>query len=525
MSEKLPISVTMLVKNSEKYLPSVLQALSDFDEIVLLDNGSTDRTLEIAKEFSNTSIYHHPFIGFGPMKNLAADCARNDWIINIDSDEVFPDELIAELKTLTLDDHHNVYAMLRLNHYRGKLIKSCGWYPDWVERLYNKRAVHFNNKQVHESLELNEQIDLIKLNSPFRHYSFDSATSLINKMQQYTSLFAEQNKYKKRASVPSAVSHGISAFLKNYLLKKGILEGASGLTISAANAMGSYYKYIKLYEANRSLTCSLIITTYNRPDALAAVLESVLHQTELPNEVIIADDGSGIETQQVVEYYQANFPVPLKHCWQEDAGFRLAESRNRALAQTTSEYVVMIDGDMIMHPKFIADHKINAELGVFIQGGRIILPEAKTDEILSQPSQYPRIRWYQKGIEKRFEKRFSTCHIPCLTRLLRKKKSSQHKGIRGCNMAFFLKDAIQVNGFNNEFIGWGREDSEFVERLYNAGVKRADIRFSAIAYHLWHDEAQRDALPHNDFLLTEAQQNQLHWCENGLHKFIQKREG
>ncbi|MBE2897990.1 glycosyltransferase [Pasteurellaceae bacterium 20609_3] len=516
MTDKLPISVTMLVKNSEKYLREVLTALAPFDEVLLLDNGSSDNTLAIAREFDNVRIEHSPFIGFGPLKNRASELAKHDWILNIDSDEVLPAPLIAELAALDLSNPATVYAILRLNHYRGRVIKTCGWYPDYVKRLYNRTLVKFNDNQVHESLVLSAQVQTVRLKNSFDHYSFASSDDLIQKMQQYTALFAQQQKHKKHASLASAISHGLAAFFKNYVLKKGFLSGRDGFVISSANAMGAYYKYIKLAEANENLTVSLIITTYNRPDALLAVLNSVLQQTVMPCEVIIADDGSDARTRDAIAQIQPHFSIPLIHSWQPDEGFKLAQSRNLALAKAKSDYVVVIDGDMILSRAFVADHIALAQKGVFVQGSRVVLPEAKTQAILQNPMHYPNLKWYHKGIESRFEKRFTSIHLPWLSRLLFKPKSGQFKGIRGCNMAFFRDDALAINGFNNDFVGWGREDSEFVARLYNNGIKRRNVRFAAIAYHLWHHEAERDALPANDQLLKRAMQEGITYCDNGV---------
>ncbi|MGY4674685.1 glycosyltransferase family 2 protein [Ursidibacter arcticus] len=513
---KLPISVTMLVKNAEKYLAQSLQSLSDFAEIVVLDNGSTDNSLAIASQFDNVKIHHHSFIGFGPMKNLAASFASYDWIINVDSDEIFSAELVEEIRQIDLSQINKVYAILRINHYRGKPIKTCGWYPDYVKRMYHRTVVKFNDKQVHESLVIEKDIETIRLKQHFLHYSFDGAEGLINKMQQYTSLFAKQQQFRKRSSIFSAVSHGISAFFKNYILKKGILSGADGFVISFANASGSYYKYVKLNEANQKLTTSLIITTYNRPDALEAVLYSVLHQRVMPNEVIVADDGSREDTRAVINRLQQAFPIPLKHAWQEDDGFRLAQSRNRALAMADSDYIVIIDGDMVLHPEFIADHKKAAKKGLFVQGGRVVLTEEKTAKLLQNPTAYRPLKWYEKGLEKRIEKRLSALHLPLVSSLfLRKEKQNLH-AVRGCNMAFFKEDAVAINGFNNDFVGWGREDSEFVVRFFNNDGKRANLKFAAIAYHLWHHEAARASLPENDRLLNHAIGEKQKWCENGL---------
>lgn len=523
MNAKLPISVTMLVKNSAKYLEKVLASLAQFDEIILLDNGSTDNTLEIAQKFNNVVIKHSPFIGFGPLKNLAAEYATHDWILNIDSDEVLPAALIDELATVDLNKTEYVYSLSRLNHYRGRVIKTCGWYPNYVPRLYHRHYVRFNQKLVHEALEIPDNVTLVRLQQPFLHYSFDGAADLIQKMQQYSTLFAEQQVGRKRASIWSAITHSISSFVKHYLLKKGFVDGQDGFVISCANAMGAYYKYVKLAEYNQRLRTSLIITTYNRPDALEAVLNSVLHQQHLPTEVLVADDGSTEDTKKVIERYQALFPMPLIHCWQTDEGFKLAESRNRALAKATGDYIIVVDGDMILHPLFVADHIRYAKRHVFVQGSRVSLPQAKTAEILHHPEHYPTIKWYQPGIETRFEKRFSACHLYWLNAVLHKEKTDYFKGIRGCNMAFFREDALKVNGFNNDFVGWGREDSEFVARFYNAGMKRRDIRFAAIAYHLWHKEEARDALPQNDQLLAHAIDNKIMYCENGVDRFLSEK--
>ena len=515
--QKIPVSVTMLVKNAEKYLQQVLTALTDFDEIILLDNGSTDRTLAIAEQFANVNIHFHEFNGFGPMKNLAASFARNDWIINIDSDELFPQELIHEIRQLDFADVNKVYAILRINHYRGKPIKTCGWYPDYVKRLYNRTRVNFNDKQVHEGLEIPDDVKLVKLNNSFNHYSFESAVGLINKMQQYTTLFAEQQKFRKRASIGAAIGHGASAFVKNYVLKRGFMSGADGFVISFANASGAYYKYVKLAEANQALTTSLIITTYNRPDALQLVLNSVLAQRVLPDEVIVADDGSRDDTKAVIDAFAARCPVPVKHAWQPDDGFRAAESRNRALSLATQDYIVLIDGDMMLHPEFIADHKRAAKKNALIQGGRVLLPEGKTAELLTAPERYRPLKWYEKGIETRFEKRFSAIHCPLLASvILKKEKRHYYKKVRSCNMSFFREDALAINGFNNDFVGWGREDSEFVARFFNNSGKIATIKFAAIAYHLWHNEAARASLPENDRLLENAMKNGVIRAEHGV---------
>ena len=309
--------------------------------------------------------------------------------------------------------------------------------------------------------------------------------------------------------------HGSVSFVKNYLLKRGFAYGANGLTISIANAQGSYYKYVKLYERNRNISVALIVTTYNRPDALELVLKSALAQTRLPDEIIVADDGSRQDTAEVVEFIRNHTDIPVKHSWRPDDGFRAAESRNRALAQAKSDYVILIDGDMILDPSFIADHLKLARKGRLIQGSRVILTQGRTQEILDS-GELPDLSVFSQGIEKRL----SALRCRSLSALIGRQSSRKHKGIKTCNMGFFRSDALAVNGFDNRFVGWGREDSEFVARLFHNGMKRHNLKFAGIAYHLWHHEAERDALPQNDALLKATLSEQKIRCEDGMDEFI-----
>ncbi len=258
---------------------------------------------------------------------------------------------------------------------------------------------------------------------------------------------------------------------------------------------------------------SLIITIYNRPDALKLVLKSVLKQHRLPHEIVVADDGSGEETTDVIREAAKNSPVPILHAWQDDDGFRAAMSRNRAAAMSSGEYIVMIDGDMVLHPLFIKDHMEAAEPGTFVQGSRVLLSEEATKEaiIKSQIS----FSIFSKSIKNR--KNALRC---TLLSSLFSRKSRSLKGIRTCNFALFRKDLLTVNGFDNRFVGWGREDSEFAARLLNSGMVRKDLRFAAIAYHLYHKESTREALKENDRRLERTIKERLVRCEDGIDRFM-----
>ncbi len=249
---KSKISVTILTKNSQPYLREVLKALHSFDEVVVCDTGSTDDTLDIAQQFSNVILYQKPFIGFGPTHNIASSLARHDWILSIDSDEVVTPQLAQEIQGLILT-RGCVYSLSRRNDYKGKWIKWCGWYPDRQIRLYNRRETQFTDAQVHESI-ISAHLKEVFLKSPLLHYSYANISDFLTKMQSYSSLFATQYQGCKSSSMSKAIVHGLFAFLKSYIWKRGFLGGSEGLEISIYNGNTAFYKYLKLAEANYQLS-------------------------------------------------------------------------------------------------------------------------------------------------------------------------------------------------------------------------------------------------------------------------------
>lgn len=245
------ISVTILTKNSEKYLNEVLSALSLFDEVLIFDNGSTDGTLAIAAQFANVVIHQGIFQGFGPTHNLASSLAKYDWILSIDSDEIVTPELAAEIKQTVLSTAC-AYSFPRHNYFNGKFIKWCGWYPDRQVRLYNRTTTAFSEAQVHEAVKT-AHLTKKQLNFPLKHYSYESITDFLTKMQSYSELFALQNQGKKSSSISKAILHGFFAFFKSYLLKRGFMGGYEGFVISTYNANTAFYKYLKLREVNKEM--------------------------------------------------------------------------------------------------------------------------------------------------------------------------------------------------------------------------------------------------------------------------------
>lgn len=247
----IPITVTILTKNSDKYLEEVLKPLSNFDEVLLYDNGSTDKTFAIAEQFPNVKIVKGTFEGFGLTHNKASAAAKNDWILSIDSDEIVTEEMIQAISNLKLDPD-TIYSFPRHNYFEGKWIRWCGWYPDRQYRLYNRTKTSFTNAEVHEAIIV-EGHRHIPLDAPLVHYSYADQNDFLAKMQSYSSLFAKQYAGKKKSSLPIAIGHGIGAFLKSYIIKWGFLGGAQGFMISVYNGNTAFYKYLKLREINDRL--------------------------------------------------------------------------------------------------------------------------------------------------------------------------------------------------------------------------------------------------------------------------------
>lgn len=240
------ISVCIIVKNAQKTIIECLEALKEFDEIILLDNESTDNTIELAKKFPNVKIFESPFIGFGPLKNLAISKAKNDWILNIDSDEILEEEALIAIKNLKLENHQ-IYAINRKNFYDNTWIKACGWYPDFVWRLFNKHHTIFNQNLVHESLMISKDTKKIKLDVHLRHYTASNMSQLIQKLDSYTTLATNKENLKK-SSMSKAFFRFLWTFFKNYCLRSGWRYGYKGFVISWLNANGSFFKYAKIYE-------------------------------------------------------------------------------------------------------------------------------------------------------------------------------------------------------------------------------------------------------------------------------------
>ena len=256
---------------------------------------------------------------------------------------------------------------------------------------------------------------------------------------------------------------------------------------------------------------TLVITTYERPDALAAVLQSVEAQGVRPDEVLVADDGSGPDTAAVIARFAQSAAFPLQHVRQEHEGFRLTRLRNLAIAAATGDFIVFIDGDMVLHPQFIADHRAAAVRGRYTQGVRIHLDQARTDALLADPLRIPGP--LSRGLGGL--RRIHAFHNRPLSRLCRQ-LGNHLVSTKGCNQGFWRADLLAANGFDEQIVGWGPEDKELCARLMHSGIQRQTLMFGGIAWHLDHPAASRAHRIENEKVLERTLRERRRRCEHGL---------
>lgn len=256
---------------------------------------------------------------------------------------------------------------------------------------------------------------------------------------------------------------------------------------------------------------SLIIVTYNRPKALSLILKSIEKQTVLPHEVIIADDGSGKKTAETIQKFKKSFSVPLLHIRHEDKGFRAAAIRNRAIKASSGDYLVFSDGDLFFHPCFIRDFKKNAKPGEALIGSRVFLNHSASAQRILKRNCKPVFPLISGEIESN---RLNSVRFPLVNKFI--KPLNYSSKLRGGLLGVWRKDITAVNGWNEEFTGWGLEDTELVARLFNFGVIFKKIKFQAITYHLWHAIQSRENVVNNQKHLDKTVQKNLSWCKKGL---------
>ncbi|MEW6664793.1 MAG: glycosyltransferase [Thermodesulfobacteriota bacterium] len=229
------------------------------------------------------------------------------------------------------------------------------------------------------------------------------------------------------------------------------------------------------------MNVSLVVTTYNWPEALEMTLRSVMAQSRMPDEVVVADDGSGPETSRTVERVLARGKTRWCHVRHDDQGARQSRIKNLAVSHAKGSYLIFVDHDVVLHPHFVHDHISMARKGAFLQGKRLLLSRESTERILAKGTFLAPGPW-MRGLGNRK----NAFHLPRIGALLSRTKPFEVT-LRGCNLSMFREDFLMVDGFDEVFDGsWGREDSDICYRLFHSGVQVRILWFLAIQYHLYH---------------------------------------
>jgi glycosyltransferase involved in cell wall biosynthesis len=269
---------------------------------------------------------------------------------------------------------------------------------------------------------------------------------------------------------------------------------------------------------------SIIVATYNREDALDAVLRTLAHQSERNFEVLVADDGSGPETAVVVERWRSLIGVPILHVWHEDCGFRLAEIRNRAVAACHGEYCIFLDGDCLVRPDFVAAHRRLAARDRFVAGNRALLSSGLSKRVLQEglsPETWSAAALFGARLRGDINRLAPLLRLPIGP--MRRINATRWQGARGTNLAIRKSDLMRIDGFDSEFNGWGLEDSDIIVRLIRSGTRRTDGRFATGVLHLWHEESDRSHLLENRKRLDEILRGERVRAQRGLSALPQSQ--
>lgn len=270
---------------------------------------------------------------------------------------------------------------------------------------------------------------------------------------------------------------------------------------------------------------SVIITTYNWPQALRAVLFALMNQSCQDFEIIIADDGSKTETKDLIFSWSKKLNVPLHHVFQEDRGFRASAIRNKAILKANAPYLLFIDGDCVPPISCIEKHLALREKGYFVVGNRVLLSKNFTLQVLSENLRietWSFWRWMITRIKGGCNRLSPFIRLPL--NLLRKMRPTTWKGAMGCHLAIWKEDLLRVNGWEEEYEGWGYEDSDLVVRLIQAGVKRKEARFAIPVIHLWHPIRSREDEAENWKKLQNRKQFQNYSAIKGLNQYQYNQE-
>ncbi len=367
------ISAVMIVKNGEETIAGTLESLKAFDDVVVYDTGSSDNTLNIVQSYENVVLHLASFTGFSDSKNKAALLAKNDWILSVDADEVVSPELLDSLKNLKLKDN-TVYKIKRNNYYRNSLIRYSGWGNEHVFRLYNKKQTKFNSKLVHEHIDY-KNMSVEKIAGDLRHYSYLSISHFVIKRDLYSTLFAVENRGKRKSSPLIAFLKGSFDFFNTYVLNLAFLDGYRGLLISMSNAGVTFYKYLKLYEANIANDKKICLIIYCNDDCSSVVntVDSALRQTLPPDEIIIClEKDNELINNEIKDIKKRSF-VPVSLFKTSDYENPITCINKIVTSNDKGFFIITYGSNILLSKKFVATHVHKTKPGnyTFINGVRI----------------------------------------------------------------------------------------------------------------------------------------------------------
>ena len=244
------LSVIVITRNEAARLPACLQSVAFADEVVVVDSGSADDTMAIAQRMGARVVQTPDWPGFGPQKNRALELATGDWIFSIDADERVTPRLRADIESAVAHGHFAGYSVGRCSSYCGQYMKHSGWYPDRVVRLARRDSARFSDALVHESLHVRGPVG--RLEGELLHESYADLETVLDKVNRYSTAGAQElHNRGVKGTLATALGHGLWAFVRTYLMKRGFLDGRLGLVLAISNAESTYYRYLKLWLIQR----------------------------------------------------------------------------------------------------------------------------------------------------------------------------------------------------------------------------------------------------------------------------------
>jgi len=515
MPAKLPISVCLISGAEAARIGRTLASVSEWTSeiVVVLNEEVQDETEKIAVSFG-AKIFRHPWQGFREQKNLVLQYATQPWVLNLDADEEVSPELRASIFQFFQGDYEHFAGadFARKVWFMGRWITHGDWYPDRVLRLFQRGKGCWGGSPEHCRIEL--QGAKKKLPGDLLHYTNPNINSYVQKINYFADIFLQrQLEEKVRWCACSSVFRSGWRFLRAYFsrrLSRIFYRGLNRLCHARA-AQPALRAFAFFTSGMRAAQISLIISTYEKPAALEKVLQGVARQSEMPGEILIADDGSKTPTRDLISEWQKKIPTQPHHIWHEDAGFRKTIILNKSVAAAKGDYIVLLDGDCVPHAKFISDHAMLAEKNFWVQGRRCFIEEKFAEKFSAQTSM---ANWI---LRRRISGVAKSIRLPWPI----VRRNTGQRGIIGCNMGFWRDDLFAVNGFDEEFTGWGiGEDSDIGTRLYHLGRPRKFVYGHAIVFHLNHPMLGRAHFEASRARLAETIRSKKIRCERGLRQYL-----